>query len=446
MSTDWTERTAGHERQGRLLARRHFLAGLGAATGGLVLSACSQTDDLLGDLLGERDVRLPGKREDLFARGAGLQTSDTPVAIPTALRNTSWAQPGGRASNANQNLALGRPIRKIFAVGAGAGSDADGRITAPPIVVGGRVHVLDAKASVVAVSASTGKRLWRTSLVPKKEDADAGFGGGLCSDGRTIFAATGFGEVVALEGATGRILWRQKLELPVRTAPVAAAGRVYVRDNGNTLYCLSTAGGTELWKHPGEAAQASLISASAPAVGGGIVAAPFTTGEVAGFQPDGTQLWLQSVGAGDVISDIAARPVIHEGLVHVIPAAGTFGTFRARTGEEVWSIRLSGRNTPWLAGDYLFVISDRNRLSAVNRKTGGIRWTQTLGSGAWFGPVMGGGRLLAVSSGGTLAEISPQTGQIMNRHKVGEKVYVAPVIANATLYVITDEGTLMAWR
>jgi outer membrane protein assembly factor BamB len=428
------------------IARRRLLRGLGLGAAGVWLSACSQTQDLLGDLLGERDVRLPGKREDLFTAGSGAQTSDAPVAIPPAIRNTSWAQPGGRASNANQNLALGRPLRQVFAVSAGAGSDDDGRITAPPIIVAGRVYVLDAKASVQALDAASGRRVWRVSLVPKGEDPDVGFGGGLCSDGRNIYAATGFGEVVALQAADGRVLWRRKLALPVRTAPVTAGGRIYVRDNGNNFYCLSAAGGAELWRHPGEPAAASLISAAAPAVGEGVVAAPFSTGEVAGFRPDGTQLWLQSVGAGDVISDIAARPVIHGGLVHVLPAAGTFGTFNVRTGEEVWSIRLSGRSTPWLAGEYLFVISDRSRLSAVNRRTGGIRWSQKLGGGSWFGPVLGGGRLLAVSSAGTLAEISPQTGQIMNRHKIGEKVFVAPVIAASTLYVITDEGTLIAWR
>ncbi|HHN72722.1 MAG TPA: hypothetical protein ENK13_01405, partial [Thermopetrobacter sp.] len=380
--------------------RRRFLRLAGTAAGGLLLGACSQTDSLVNDLLGEtglfgeRDVRLPGQREDLFGDDAARRRSEEPVAIPAAVRNTSWAQPGGRASNANQNLALGRPLRRAFSASAGAASDSDGRISAPPIVIAGRVHVLDAKATVTAVSASGGRRLWSTSLVPKGEEPDVGFGGGLCSDGARVYAATGFGEVVALDAASGRILWRHRLELPVRTAPVVAAGRIYVRDNGNTAYALSAADGAEIWRHQGEKARASLISAAAPAVGGGIVAVPFTTGDVAVFSPSGSLLWSQNIGTVDAMSDIAARPVIHDGMIHVIPAAGNFSTFRARNGGELWAIRMSGRNTPWLAGAYLFVIADRDRLVAVNRKDGSLRWTTRLGGGVWQGPVMGGGRLL----------------------------------------------------
>ncbi len=425
--------------------RRTLLRGLAAAAGGAVLSACSQTSEIVEGLLGEKDVRLPGKREDIFAT-SGARVSDEPVVVPPEVRNTSWAQPGGRASNANHNLALGRPIRKAFSVSAGVGSDSDGSLSAPPVVIGGRIFVLDAKGNVTGMSAASGKRLWRTSLVPKGEDADVGFGGGLCSDGAALYAATGFGEVVALDPATGRVLWRQKLEMPFRTAPVVASGRIYVRDLGNTLYCLSAAGGAEQWRQQGDRARASIISASAPAVGEGVVVAPFSTGDVAAFTPGGATLWSENIGAPDAISDIAGRPVIYKGLVHVIPAAGSFTTFRLRSGQEVWSLRTGGRNTPWLAGDYLFVITGKKRLSAVNRRTGGVRWTVTMPEGAWSGPVMGGGRLLAVSSKGVLAEFSPQTGQLMNKHDIGEKAFIAPVIANATLYVLANDGSLIAFR
>ncbi len=425
--------------------RRRLLRGFAAVAGSAVLSACSQTSDIVDSLLGEKDVRLPGKREDIFAT-SGARVSDEPVVVPPAVRNTSWAQPGGRASNANHNLALSRPLHKAFAVSAGVGSDSAGSLSAPPIVIGSRIFVLDAKGSVTALSSSSGKRLWRVSLVPKGEDADVGFGGGLCSDGAAIYAATGFGEVVALDTATGRILWRQKLEMPFRTAPVVAGGRIYVRDLGNTLYCLSTSGGTELWRQQGERARASIISASAPAVGEGIVVAPFSTGDVGAFSPAGAVLWSENIGEPDTISDIAGRPVIYKGLVHVIPAAGSFTTFRLRSGQEVWSLHTGGRNTPWLAGDYLFVITGKKRLSAVNRRTGGVRWTVSMPEGAWSGPVMGGGRLLAVSSKGVLAEFSPQTGQVMHRHDIGEKAFIAPIIANATLYVLANDGSLIAFR
>ena len=424
------------------LTRRGALALLG----GLPLAACSQSQGLLDDLLGEKDTVLPGKRESILDPSAGLRVSNEPVAIPAAVMNGSWAQPGGNARNANHNLALGRNLKRAFAISAGSGSDSSGRLSAPPIVTGGRIYVLDAKARVRAFSASSGRKAWAVSLVPKGGDEDDGYGGGLASDGRAVYAATGFGEVVALNAATGGELWRRKLALPVRTALIVSGGRVYVRDSGDTLYALSAADGSEQWKQQGEAARTSLISASAPAAGGGEIIAPFSSGDLAAFSTQGYALWSENLASGETIKDIAARPVIEGGVVYGAAASGSLAAIKAGSGSELWSISLGGRQTPCLAGQYLFHISGRNHLSAVARSNGAIKWTTTLPGGTWSGPVMGGGRLLAASSKGVLAEISPQTGQVMSKRDIGEAVYIAPIIANATLYILADDATLMAFR
>ena len=415
--------------------------------GALALGGCSSSDKLLGNLLGEQDTVLPGKRESVLApTGSALKVSQEPVAIPAAISNANWAQPGGTASSANHNLALGRNLRRIFSVSAGAGSDSSGRLSASPIVVGGRVCVLDAKARVRAFSAASGARAWAVSLVPKGADEDDGFGGGVCSDGRNVYVTTGFGEVVALSLANGAQIWRKKLALPLRLSPVVAAGRVYVRDNGNTAYCLSAADGSQLWSQQGESARTSLISSCSPSVGAGIVAMPFSSGDLSAFSAQGYSLWTQNLASQDVIKDMAARPVIDRGIVYACAAEGQLVALKAGSGAEIWSLDLGGRQTPCVAGDYLFHLTGTNRLSAIALRDGGIRWTVNLPGGSWTGAVMGGGRLLAASSKGVLAEISPQTGQVMKRHDVGDPVYIAPVIAAGVLYVLSDDGALMAYR
>ncbi len=428
---------------GPRMTRRAVLPPLAAA----LLSGCSSSQNLLGDLLGESDnTVLPGKRESLFAPGAGAGQASEPVAIPPARVNAAWPQPGGNAANVGQNLALGRPLRRIYSVSAAAGSDSAGRLAAPPIVVGGRVHVLDAKATVRTFSAGSGGRLWRVSLVPKGEDADDGYGGGVCSDGRAIYVATGFGEVFALNPANGGIIWKRKTGLPFRSAPMVFGGRVHVRDSGNVLHVLSPASGEEQWRHEGKGAATSLISASAPAAGGGIIVAPFSSGEIIAFSPQGYEQWSADLAGADAIRDVAARPVIHGRRVFAASVTGALAAFDLRSGEELWSADLGGRNTPWLAGDYLFHISGRNRLSAVSAASGGLRWSVSLPRGSWSGPVMGGGRLIAVSSEGHLAEISPQDGQRMNRIKLPAGSYISPVIAGGVLFVLDDEGNLTTFR
>ncbi len=428
----------------RKVLRTSVLLGAIAA----VLSGCSTADRLLGDLMGKSDnTVLPGKRENVLGPGAGgVGQATEPVVIPAAVTNASWSQPGGKASNANHNLALGRNLRQIFSVNAGAGSDSSGRLSAPPIVIGGRIYVLDAKGRVRAFSASTGGRIWVRSLVPDGADEDDGYGGGLCSDGRAIYAATGFGEVVAMNPANGAVLWRRKLPVPVRTAPVTAGGRIYVRDSANVLHALAVADGAEMWTHQGEDVQTSMISASAPAVGNGVVVAPFSSGDIAAFSPQGYAQWQQNISGGEVIRDIAARPVIDRGRVYAAAVTGSLVALDVRNGSEMWSLPLGGRATPWIAGDYLFHIAGGKKLAAVSVKEGAVKWSIPLPGGTWSGPVMGGGRLILVSSKGRMMEVSPQTGEVMGTRKLGEDAYITPVIAGGTLYVLLDDGTLTAFR
>ncbi len=430
----------------RLLRRAARLAA--ALTAAALLAGCSSADNLLGNLLGENDNEvLPGKRESVLGpSAAGARVAAAPVAVPAARRNPDWPQPGGTLSNANHNLALGRGLKRVFAVSAGAGSSRSGRLSAPPVIAGGRVFVLDAKGHVRAFTATGGARIWAVSLVPKGEDADNGYGGGLATDGRVVYAATGFGEVVALAAATGAQLWRTKLGPPVRIAPIVTGGRVYVRDNGDALHALSAADGRELWKQQGEAGRTSLISAAAPAFGAGVLVAPFTSGDITAYSTQGLALWTQNLAGDDAIRDIAARPVIDRGVVYAVSSSGALAALKAATGAQLWSLDLGGRQTPCIAGDYLFHISGRNRLSAIFTRDGAIKWSVTLPGGAWSGPVMGGGRLIAVSSKGKLAEISPQTGQIISKRNIGEAAYIAPVIAGGMLYILADDGTLMAFR
>ena len=81
---------------------------------------------------------------------------------------------------------------------------------------------------------------------------------------------------------------------------------------------------------------------------------------------------------------------------------------------------MSGTQTPWVAGDYVFVIANGKTMTAVSRRNGAVRWTATLPGKMWAGPVLAGGRLLAVSSDGNLASVSAQTGQIFSTSKQGD--------------------------
>ena len=421
----------------------------------LVLSGCGTSVGKLLDF-GDKDTVLPGQRESVLQstqdKSDGAITSD-PVVIPTAETNPNWMQPGGTASNAMHNLAIGSQPVRAFSVHAGKGSNRDGRLTASPIVAGGRIFVLDTEANVRALSADNGGLAWTRSLVPEGKKGRGAFGGGLASDGSHVYATSAFGEVLALDASSGAIQWRKSVGSPVRGAPTVSNGRVLFTSVANQVFCLSTSDGSEIWTSQGVGEQASVIASTSPAIQGEAVIVPQTSGDLTAFQvTSGAPLWTDTLSSTDTssslanLNDIAARPVIDRGQVFAISHSGSFASFDLGNGQRQWVREFSGVHTPWVAGDYVFVVSLDNKLVAISRKSGGVRWIKDLPAGKWAGPVMGNGKLIAVSSEGQLVMVSPQTGEVLSTIDLGGKFYIDPIIASGTIYVLADDGNLIALR
>ncbi len=420
----------------------------------ILLLGCSSARNLLD--FGDKDTVLPGQREPVLQNSTDVTDaaiSSDPLVIPAAQTNPGWMQPGGSTSNALHNLTLGPQPVRAFAIHAGKGSSRNGRLTASPIVAGGRVFVLDTQATVRAFSAQSGGAAWTRSLVPDGKDGKGAFGGGLASDGQRLYATTAFGEALALDASTGSILWRKQIGSPIRAAPTVADGKMVFVSVANQVHCLSIADGAELWASQGVGESASVMTSTSAAIEGEVVVVPQTSGDVTAFRlGDGTPLWTDALASTDTTSslanlnDIAARPVIDGGQVFAISHSGSFVAFDARNGTRLWQRDLAGTQTPWVSGDYLFVITNRNKVAAISRKSGGVRWIKELQSGVWSGPVMGGGKLIVASSEGSLVMLSAQTGDVLTTIALKSKIYVPPIIASGSIYILADDGDLIAMR
>jgi outer membrane protein assembly factor BamB len=127
-----------------------------------------------------------------------------------------------------------------------------------------------------------------------------------------------------------------------------------------------------------------------------------------------------------------------------------------RTGERVWEQDIGSSHGVWVAGDYVYVLSNDNELVCLTRHDGKVRWLKRLPRYenekdkedpiTWAGPVLGGDRLIVLSSNGWALSVSPYTGEPMGRQQMPGDAYVDPVIANNTLYILTDNGELSAYR
>lgn len=449
-----------------------------------LLAGCDMIEDLLPSV--QSKTKLQGERVSVMTSeqqiSADPQMAGTSVQLPPPYRNTEWPEPGGYADNAMYHLEANGPLKQLWAADGGKGSDEDSRLTAPPIVAGGFVYVLDAESHVTAFDANTGQAIWRVSVAPREGESDflnaasfglmgrdtsvspeKGFGGGLAYDDGQLYVASGFGFVRALDAKTGKELWKKNLEVPINDAPTANGGRVFAITQENHLYALAAVDGHVLWDHTGIEESAGILSSTSPAVAGEFVVAPYSSGELFALRVEnGRVAWddtLSRTGnttALTALNDIAGRPVIDRGMVFAISHSGRMVDIDIRSGERIWTNDIAGIQTPWVAGDFLYVVSIDAKLICISRKDGRIKWITQLPHYEdpdsksdpifWAGPVLASDRLLLLSSNGHAVSASPYTGQILGQVDIPSGAFITPVVANDIVYILTNDAQLIALK
>ena len=386
----------------------------------------------------------------------------TAVAVPPAVTNTEWPQAGGFPDHAMGNLALSPNPEKSWSSSIGSGSGRL-RLVSPPVLSGGQIFTLDATSQVTALTEADGREQWRTDLTPE-ETRGSSFGGGVAVGEGYVFAATGYAEVVALNPADGVIVWRKHIPAPARGAPTLVKGRVVAQTIDNQTVALTARTGEIEWTHSGILETAGMVGSVSPAADATVVVAPYSSGELAAIRVEnGRPLWQDNLaavrrgGALSSLADIRGLPVIDRGLVLAVSHSGRTVAIDERTGARVWEAEVGGVNTPWPAGNFVYLITNDNELVALQRETGRIRWSKPLDRYedpedktstpvVWAGPVLAGDRLWLAGSNQQLIAVSPADGGIVSTVDLPGRAYIAPVVANGTLYVLTDDGELVAYR
>ncbi|MBK1836287.1 PQQ-binding-like beta-propeller repeat protein [Azospirillum sp. YIM B02556] len=436
---------------------------LSASLLSVFLAGCDTLDSWFGKTA---DPPLPGKRVAVLQRERKVepdaQLAATAVTVPPPVANAVWAQPGGTADHVLGNLALSANPSDAWRADIGSGASSSRALLGTPVIADGRIFAMDADSHVSALNERSGQSLWRVDTRPENERGGATGGGVAYADGR-VYAATGFAEVLSLEAATGKVLWRKRIAGPVRGAPTVAGGRVLVITLDNQTVALSVEDGTVQWSQQGILESAGLLGAASPAVTGTLVVSPYSSGELFGLRPEtGRVAWQDSLaavrrtGALSNLADIRGLPVVDRGAVYAIGHSGRMVAIDERIGARIWETEIGGVQTPWLAGDYLFTVTNDQEVVAVARQTGKVRWVSPLarfkdpedrtGPIVWSGPVMAGSRLWVTSSEGQLLGLSPSDGKVEVTRSLPTGSYLSPVVANNTLYVLCDNGTLVAFR
>ena len=425
---------------------------------GLILAGCSW--------FGSKKQPLPGERISVLSLDRQLKPdpglAKIAITLPKPVVNPDWPQPGGYPNHAMQHLALPATLTQVWKTSIGEGSSRYTQVLSQPIVVNGRVFAMDGGSQVGAYDAATGNQIWRVDVKPAESSGNS-FGGGVAFWKGRLYVSTGYAQVLALDPTSGKVVWRVGVGDPVRSGPTVTDGRIYVVTVENELVALATDDGRRLWSHNGIPETAGLVGSSSPAVEGEVVVVGYSSGELYALTVEnGRALWsdnlaaTRSADAVSALADIRGRPVIDRGRVFAVSHSGRMVSIDIRSGERNWEQDIGSTHGPWVAGDYVYILSNDSELICLTRNDGKVRWVRQLPTYEdekakedpiqWAGPVLGGDRLILLSSNGWALSVSPYTGEPLGREEMPAGAFVDPVIANNTLYVLTDNAELSAYR
>ena len=388
--------------------------------------------------------------------------SGVQVLLPAATVNAQWSQPGGNAAKWMGHLALGASPARLWTASIDGGSNRQ-RLGAAPVVAEGKVFVVDVDANVHAFNADSGSTLWTVALSKGDENKAARFGGGASYDAGRVYATDGLGDVVALNAADGAEVWRAKPGGPLRGAPTIANGQVYVLSQDNQLFALGQTDGKVVWTGTASVETQGVFGVAAPAAAAGTIVAGFSSGELNAYRyENGRTLWQDALSRTSIstsvssLADIDADPVIADGRAYAVGQGGRMVAVEIATGQRLWEQNFASIATPWLAGEWLFVITDDARLVCLSRANGKVRWIGQLQAYknekkkknpyTWYGPVLAGDRLWLTNSRGELVGASPADGSVQTTIEAADAFTLPPVVANQTLYVLDQKGRLSAYR
>jgi outer membrane protein assembly factor BamB len=451
-------------RQAGLLAALVVLAGCGGTQELILPGARFDTDVPLDQTVEAAEA---GPVAQISTTAPAARGGPAPIRLPAPVNHAAWTHRNGGVAHTIAHPALSPAPAPLWTVPIGRGETRRHRITADPVVAGGRVFTLDATSALMAHDAATGATLWSRNLARSTDRARDATGGRLSVAGDTIYATTGFGDLVALSVANGAERWRQRADAPIAGGVTVSDGMVYAVGRDGRALALDAATGRILWAIEGSGTVVALTDGPAPVVTDRLAIFPFPDGDiVAVLKRNGIRVWQSRVSgreigrSGALVGGVTGDPVVSGGRVY----AGNFGgrtiAIDAASGERLWTARNGAVGPVWPVGGALFLVTPENALVRLDAASGEMVWSRDLpffvrGNRRPFrwretfvhhGPVLAGGRLWLAASDGALRGFDPVSGAAVVEVALPGGAASAPVVVAGTLYVVSRDGRLHALR
>ena len=357
-------------------------------------------------------------------------------------------------------------VQRLWSTGVGDGEDKSW-LRVHPALDGNRLYALGDKGNVLAIDATTGKKLWQVAAVDVKADGsrwklwrkrvnEGGVTGGPgFGDGMVVVGGRN-GEVVALDAATGAKRWSTKVTSEVLSAPLVMSDRIVVRSNDGRVFGLDPADGSRKWVFDRGLPTLTVRGNSAPVAWQGAAFIGYDDGTVVALRgQDGIKVWEQTVSEPDGrteldrVADIDGELQVGVNEIFAASFHGQTVALTASNGNPIWNRDLGSYSGIAMLADRLIISDKDGNVWAIDRATGNAVWKQdALARRQLTTPVVQGDYAVVGDLEGYLHWLRLDTGEIVGRARV-EKAGLRgtpQVSGDGVLYAETTEGKLAAYK
>ncbi len=391
--------------------------------------------------------------------------SDTPIQLPKAQINQVWLGSSSKTNQQIENISKNFSykesgwffnkrneinLRRTWYKNIFYYEDFAKSFVYSPIILNQKIFNIDSSGDVSAFALQSKKLLWHKRVFEKlwlKNYKVAHLGA--CDD--KLFAVAGVNQVKALDQNSGDILWQKDLSVVFNSTPICDGESVYISSSDNKTFALNVENGEIKWIHYGISKSLAIFGSAQPLVYNDVLIVSYSSGEVYAInKKTGESLWSQDLNSNQAhnsdffLNDIDATPLVKNNVVYAIGNGGLMKAISLKTGEDIWKKSIASIVDFWLAGDFLYVINSDNKLLAVYKKTGGIKWIIQLPDFKnpkkiatkfnYIGIIMAGDKLIASREDGELFIISPFDGKIEKTFSLNKKVLHVPIIIENKMY------------
>jgi len=388
----------------------------------------------------------------------------TEIIIPKQTKNTSWYEGAAIQNSKLQNFEKSflvdsnRKIRlkkstKYWSFYAGSLSR---RFLYEPLIVDNVVYSLDSAGKVRAFDLLKDDLIYKKRIFPRKllrnyQSPKIGYFNNM------VFAVAGTNRVVAINAKDGEVMWKKDISAIPISKPFIVDGLLYLITNDNKIYAFNYLDGSLVWIQSGVFKPTAIFGSPEIISYKDKLLVSYSSGEIYAIsKKNGEYFWSNNLNISRAINsdfylnDIDSSPIIDDNIVYVSGNGGLMMAINIETGEYVWKKEIASTSNFWLAGNFIYLINNENKLLAIHKKDGLIKWISQLPNlkkkdkvktkYIYNGVIMAGDKLLISRTDGVLLVASPLNGKVESEFKVAKKISHTPIVLNNKIYFYALES------